>query len=474
MLFKHENEMRKLNLKGKDLRKIGYPESIVIGVAIQVMHQYHKHTTKEEALRILKNVAANPDAFVQDEVLGKIAQAFMQHLHPQSDTLTLRANRLAYATYGAEHIEQGAVHQMEVAMKLPVSVAGALMPDAHQGYGLPIGGVLATDNAVIPYGVGVDIGCRMCMTIFDVPAQYALQQVDALTGYLTRNTTFGSGATIKNPGEHPVLDDPAFTSTPLLRSLHDKAVKQLGTSGSGNHFVEFGIVDITAEHNALHVTPGSYLALLSHSGSRGLGASVASYYTRLAKELCKLPDPAKHLAYLSLDSEEGMAYWIAMQLSGDYASACHHKIHEKVHRSLGGTILARVENHHNFAWKEMHQGREVIVHRKGATPAGKGVLGIIPGSMTAPGFIVEGRGEDNALHSAAHGAGRLMSRTAAKSQFTKAMMRSVLNDAGVTLIGGDIDESPMAYKDIQTVMRNQEDLVNIIGIFKPKVVRMDG
>lgn len=466
--------MRKLMLKGKDLRKIGYPESVVIGIAIQVMHQYHKHTTKDEALRILKNVAADPDAFVHDEVLGKIAQAFIQQLRPKSNVLELQTNRIAYATYGAEHIEQGAVHQMEVAMKLPVTVAGALMPDAHQGYGLPIGGVLATENAVIPYGVGVDIGCRMCMTIFDIPGDFAVERTVALTGYLTRNTTFGSGATIKNPGEHPVLDNPAFTSTPLLRSLHDKAVKQLGTSGSGNHFVEFGIVEISNEGNSLNVPPGKYLALLSHSGSRGLGASVASYYTKLAKDLCKLPDAAKHLAYLSLDSEEGAAYWMAMQLSGDYASACHHKIHEKVHRSLGGTILARVENHHNFAWKEIHQGKEVVVHRKGATPAGKGVLGIIPGSMTAPGFIVEGKGETASLHSASHGAGRLMSRTAAKSQFTKAMMHSILKDAGVTLIGGDIDESPMAYKDIQTVMRNQTDLVHVIGIFKPKVVRMDG
>lgn len=466
--------MAKLALNGKDLRKIGYPESKVIGIAIQVMHQFYKHSTKDEATLILKNVFNDPDAYLTDAALGKIAAALLDEIRPKNSTISLHEKRIPYATYGAEHIEAGAINQMEVAMKLPVTVSGALMPDAHQGYGLPIGGVLATDNAVIPYGVGVDIGCRMCMTIFDIPADIVSKETEKLTGYITRNAVFGSGATIKNPGDHEVLENPAFRINPLLRGLHERAAKQLGTSGSGNHFVEFGVVEIKRSTEKLNVPPGNYLALLSHSGSRGLGAAVANYYTRLARELCKLPDVAKHLAYLSLDSEEGMSYWIAMQLSGDYASACHHKIHEKVHRSLGGHILGRVENHHNFAWKEMHDGRELIVHRKGATPAGKGVLGIIPGSMTAPGFIVEGKGEAASLDSASHGAGRLMSRTVAKSQFTKSMLCSVLEDAGVKLIGGDVDEAPMAYKDINTVMRNQEDLVDIIGIFKPKIVRMDG
>lgn len=466
--------MGRLSLNGKDLRKIGYPQSVAIGIAIQVMHQFYMHSTKAEALSTLKQVLQDPERFVEDAALGKIATALLEIKRPRHAHIPLRENRIPYVSYGAMHIEQGAVNQMEVAMKLPVSVSGALMPDAHQGYGLPIGGVLATENAVIPYGVGVDIGCRMCMSIFDIPATFALENHDVLSGFLTRNTLFGAGATFKNAGDHPILEDPAFSTNALLRGLRDKAVKQLGTSGSGNHFVEFGIVEITQTAESLNVPPGKYLALLSHSGSRGLGASVAGHYTRLAKELCKLPDAARHLAYLSLDSEEGMSYWIAMQLSGDYASACHHRIHEKVHRSLGGAIIGRVENHHNFAWKEVHNGKEVIVHRKGATPAGKGVLGIIPGSMTAPGFIVEGKGEALSLNSASHGAGRLMSRTAAKSQFTKPMLRSALADAGVTLIGGDVDEAPMAYKDINTVMQNQEDLVNIIGIFKPKVVRMDG
>lgn len=466
--------MGKLSLNGKDLRKINYPEGRVIGVAIQVMHQYFKHSSEAEAINLLKQILANPESFMEDEVLGKIAATLLDELYPKNKSIALASNRKDYKTYGVENIEPGAVHQMEIAMKLPVTIAGALMPDAHQGYGLPIGGVLATENAVIPYGVGVDIGCRMCLSVFDIPGDYILNNIESLKGFLTRNTLFGAGANFNKPLDHEVLERKEFNENKLLKSLHQKAAKQIGTSGSGNHFVEFGIVEVKNRTNQFQVEPGNYLGLLSHSGSRGLGATIANYYTRVAKDICKLPDVARNLAYLDLNSEAGQEYWIAMNLSGDYASACHHQIHQKIKRSLGAQLIGRVENHHNFAWKEMHAGKEVIVHRKGATPAGNGVLGIIPGSMTAPGFIVEGKGELQSLNSAAHGAGRRMSRTAAKNSFTKKMMEEILNDVGVTLIGGDIDESPMAYKDINEVMQFQSDLVNIIGIFKPKVVRMDG
>lgn len=466
--------MGKLSLNGKDLRKINYPEGRVIGVAIQVMHQYFKHSTEAQALDILKQILAQPESFLKDEVLGKIASTLLDELYPKNDSIALASKRKEYKTYGAENIEMGAVNQMEVAMKLPVTVSGALMPDAHQGYGLPIGGVLATENAVIPYGVGVDIGCRMCLSIFDLPGDYVINNTEKLTGFLTRNTLFGAGATFNKPMDDEILERNEFRENKLLKSLHEKAFKQIGTSGSGNHFVEFGIVEVKSKTEKFNVEPGNYLGLLSHSGSRGLGAAVANYYTRVAKDICKLPDLARNLAYLDLNSEAGQEYWIAMNLSGDYASACHHQIHQKIKRSLGAELICRVENHHNFAWKEFHHNKEVIVHRKGATPAGKGVLGIIPGSMTAPGFIVEGKGELESLNSAAHGAGRKMSRSAAKNLFTKKMLHDVLKDAGVELIGGDIDESPMAYKNINEVMQFQTDLVNIIGIFKPKVVRMDG
>jgi tRNA-splicing ligase RtcB len=238
--------------------------------------------------------------------------------------------------------------------------------------------------------------------------------------------------------------------------------------------VEFGVVEIGENDRVLGIDAGTYLGLLSHSGSRALGANIANHFTKIAISKRKLPQDAKNLAWLSLDEEEGMEYWLAMNLAGDYASACHHIIHEKIAKELGRSPLRMVENHHNFAWKETWEGKNVIVHRKGATPAGKDILGIIPGSMTAPGFIVKGRGEVASVNSASHGAGRKMSRTAAMKSISGEAMRTELKKSGVRLIGGGLDEAPLAYKDIEAVMNSQKQLVDIIGKFIPKIVKMDG
>jgi len=205
-----------------------------------------------------------------------------------------------------------------------------------------------------------------------------------------------------------------------------------------------------------------------------MGAYIARHYTNLAKKLCPLPKGAQHLAWLDMNSEVGQEYWLAMNLAGDYASACHHQIHQRIHEAIGGEMVMRVENHHNFAWKETIAGEEYIVHRKGATPADKGVLGVIPGSMTAPGFIVRGKGMAKALNSASHGAGRKMSRKQAIKSVKQEKFDEKLRKAGVKLIGGGLDESPFAYKNIEKVMEYQMDLVEVIGTFQPKIVRMEG
>ena len=170
----------------------------------------------------------------------------------------------------------------------------------------------------------------------------------------------------------------------------------------------------------------------------------------------------------------GQEYWAAMNLAGDYASACHEVIHQKIADALGEKPLKVVENHHNFAWKEVINGRELIVHRKGATPASEGELGIIPGSMTAPGFIVKGKGLLTALQSASHGAGRQMSRSQAMKSTSQAALKAMLKKHDVMLLGGGLDEAPQAYKDINEVMKSQQNLVEILGSFAPKIVRMDG
>jgi len=379
-----------------------------------------------------------------------------------------------YQIYGAEAIETGALDQMKTAMRLPVTVAGALMPDAHQGYGLPIGGVLATQNAVIPYGVGVDIGCRMCMTLYDIPVSTLDDRKEDFKKLLMNNTRFGI-ATFKDPKDHAVLERKEFTDIAIARTLKDRAWQQIGSSGGGNHFVEFGVVTIVTAIPELNVKPGQYVAVLSHSGSRGLGATLAGHYTKIAMDVCKLPQEAKHLAWLDLHTEAGQEYWLAMNLAGDYASACHHQIHERMAIGLQDTPLAMIENHHNFAWKEKDAaGNEVVVHRKGATPAGRDVLGIIPGSMATPGFIVRGKGVAAAINSASHGAGRTMSRTKAKQTISAEQVNRTLQAANVELIGSGLDEAPMAYKNIHQVMESQKDLIDVLGTFTPRIVRMCG
>jgi tRNA-splicing ligase RtcB len=458
-------------ITGKDLRNIGWEENASLGQALKII----ECSEVDMSLNTLTLLYQNPEDFVINPVYGEMAEMLIAHRDSiKDDIIPIAESGGEYKKYGEEHIEEGARKQMEVAMRLPVTRAGALMPDAHQGYGLPIGGVLATNNAVIPFGVGVDIGCRMALSVFDMPEDDFYLNHDKFKRELIAHTRFGAGHGFvrKHRSEHEILDHKLFDENHFVGNLKDKAWSQLGSSGGGNHFVEFGILDFAEDDAELNIPKGKYVALLTHSGSRGLGATIAGHYTKLAKEVCKLPDEAKNLAYLDLNSELGQEYWAAMNLAGDYASACHEIIHQKLTKALGLIPLAKVENHHNFAWKETINGEEVIVHRKGATPAAKGVMGIIPGSMTAPGFLVRGKGEAEAINSASHGAGRQMSRTKAKKSVTRTELKQVLKDHGVTLIGAGLDEAPMAYKDIHLVMEAQKDLVDVVAKFSPKMVRM--
>lgn len=470
--------MKKIKLTGKQLRAIGYPEGPVISVAMNTIEKHYEFEKEEKVMDLLKAVLASSVEYENDAVLGLIAKKLMPAKaltgEGLGEVISLNQTGIQFHIFGREHIEEGAINQMYQAAKLPVAVAGALMPDAHHGYGLPIGGVLATENAIIPYGVGVDIGCRMCLSVFDIDPKELLQRESFFTRELNEATLFGGGRQFEIAGKHKVLDRKEFDEIKILKPLQAKAARQLGSSGSGNHFVEFGEIEISNKDEILGIAPGKYLGLLSHSGSRGLGATIASHYTQLARQKRQLPGEAKNLAWLGLNEEEGIEYWLAMNLAGDYASANHHIIHAKIAKQLGRKPVKMVENHHNFAWKEVYEGKEVIVHRKGATPAGKNVLGIIPGSMTAPGYIVKGKGESSSLSSASHGAGRKMSRTLALHSITQNALKNELDKHGVTLLGGGLDEAPFAYKNIDEVMQSQLHLVEAVGKFTPKIVKMDG
>ena len=452
----------------KDLIRLGVPPGEASRRGMEYISRYIlKGLDKEKLAADVESVVRNPAAFVDDELRGEFAKSLLR------SERTIREAPAAWRQWG-EGLEPEAINQMGRACQLPVAVAGALMPDAHVGYGLPIGGVLATDNAVIPYAVGVDIACRMKLTVLDLPVRELDRQREQLIKAIEAETRFGVGATFKQRRDHEVLEAD-WTVSAVTKHNKDRAWSQLGTSGSGNHFVEFGL--FTNEKQIGGLPPGEHVALLSHSGSRGTGASVCDYYSKLAMaQHPDLPKEHKHLAWLTLDSAEGQEYWAAMELMGRYAAANHSLIHRHIARHLRLEALLDIENHHNFAWKERHVidgvEREVVVHRKGATPAGAGVLGIIPGSMASPGFLVRGKGNEASLKSASHGAGRVMSRTKAIETFEWEKVNRVLKERGVKLISAGLDEVPGVYKDIHQVMAAQADLVEVLGRFDPKLVKM--
>lgn len=368
---------------------------------------------------------------------------------------TLRVSGQPLRIYGevGSDIEAPAVEQIRLALRLPVAVSGALMPDAHPGYALPIGGVFAAHRAVAPAMVGVDIGCRMHLSIFDLPPDELLQRRAALFADLKAVTIFGKGAGAAGsglrPADHVILDDPRWQQTGMLQRLRNKAQEQLGSSGSGNHFAELVIGERLDETSDL---PTAFCGLLTHSGSRGVGHAIATHYMRVAaQETGRIAQVPRCYEWLDLDQEAGQEYWEAMELAGAFAQANHEVIHARFGRRSGLRPLAVVQNHHNFAWR---QG-DIVLHRKGATPADAGVMGVIPGSMGSSGYVVRGLGAAESLCSAAHGAGRVGSRTQAKQTIALQAVRRMLRERDVLVEGLSADESPPAYKDIERVMAIQ-------------------
>jgi tRNA-splicing ligase RtcB len=463
-------------LTGKILKLNGWPDGKLIGLAKDAAEKLAAAgLSRDDILAQLQQVRQDPETHLSSPAFCELAGECMRLKDkPQKYADELRRQPLQYPVWGAEAIDRAAMDQMDMAMRLPVSAAGALMPDAHVGYGLPIGGVLAVENAVIPYAVGVDIACRMRLSIFHVDPAILEQKRGVFKQALMDQTRFGVGVEweAKLRPDHEVLYDEAWQTTRLLKGLQATAYRQLGSSGSGNHFVEWGIFRLKEELYGLQ--PGTYLALLSHSGSRNVGFQIAEHYSKAAQQkLPGLDKSVRHLAWLPLASEEGQEYMLSMELAGRFASANHTIIHQRVSGFAGLEAALVIENHHNYAWKEtLADGRQVIVHRKGATPAGRGVLGVIPGSMGDPGYLVRGLGNLLSLQSASHGAGRKMSRKAALDSISKSSREEYLHTRGITLLGGGMDESPQAYKSIHEVMEAQHDLVEIVGEFMPKIVRM--
>ncbi|WP_115372920.1 RtcB family protein [Adhaeribacter pallidiroseus] len=459
-------------LTGHDLMELGFPAGRSINLAISLMQKHYGHLSPAAQLDVLRQALLAPDKFVTHTVLGEIIAALAKQ-HPERGEVTLHVQPKPYAVFGDSLIEADAKEQMNLAMRLPVTVHGALMPDTHKGHGLPIGGVLATAGVVIPYAVGMDIACRMHFTLYPVPAAVLEQKKQQFKQMLQDQTRFGVNTGFEKPREHRVLDRPEFNQIKILQQLKMRAAHQLGSSGTGNHFVEFGTVTLNANQNSFNLPAGEYVGILSHSGARSLGKNIAAYYTQIAMDTCRLPVEAKYLAWLDLQTQAGQEYWLAMQIANEYALACHEQIHERLSASFGEKPVARVDSPHNFAWQEHYQGQDVIVHRKGAAKAAAGMVNIIPGSMTQPGYLVQGLGNKAAMDSSSHGAGRALSAKQAAQVLYQTEMNGLVKAFGVELIGGSLQESPMAYKNMHYVIESQLQQVEVLGTFAPRIVRMD-
>ncbi len=424
---------------------------------------------------IAKRAAAlKKDGSAVDAIIAAITAEFGPPFTPQP----LRDAPQPFQVYGeiGSDIDQAALDQLTLALRLPIAVSGALMPDAHPGYALPIGGVFAAHRAIAPAMVGVDIGCRMHLTIFDEDPDTLLLRRKELLADLQAVTVFGIGGVRPRQADHEVLEDSRWGLTSQLRGLQSKATAQLGTSGSGNHFAELVIGERIAasdEDSQPLALPTRFCGLLTHSGSRGVGFAIANAYMRLAaQETARHSQTPRMYEWLDLDREAGQEYWQAMELAGAFARANHEVIHAAFARRTRLKALTVVQNHHNFAWRS----GDLIIHRKGATPAGVGELGVIPGSMGSDSFIVMGQGVAASLNSASHGAGRRSSRTQARASISPRAVSDLLKARDVLVAGLSIDEAPQAYKDIERVMQIQVDagLVQPLARMRPVAVIMAG
>jgi len=446
---------------------------------------------KKDTDRILKDCGFDSSRDDYDEIAKKANQMINESGIDEDDAVELikkeysraesklekRKDPVPITVYGeiSRDIDPEAYDQLEEACRLPVAVAGALLPDAHVGYALPVGGVASLHNAVSPAFVGFDIACRMKVSFLDIPEDEFEKTRENLAQILDGVTSFGLGSDFADgKRDHEVMQDSAWEEIEIAAKLKEKAARQLGSSGSGNHFADLMTGRILKEKDWLPLNKGdSFVALLTHSGSRGTGHQIATHFKDIAENETqkRTKGISKNYSWLNLDEDPGCEYWSAMQLMGRYSSANHELIHKHFAKESGIEIIDSYENHHNFAWKK----DDMVIHRKGATPAEKGVVGIIPGSMGTASYLVEGLGEEKSLWSSAHGAGRISSRRQAKKNHDEAAYQQFIREKNIYTIGVTRDETYQCYKDIERVMSIQEGkLSETVAEMYPRVVIMGG
>jgi tRNA-splicing ligase RtcB len=358
--------------------------------------------------------------------------------------------------------EEGTLGQMRNCMRVGRAVAGVLCADGHLGYAQPVGGVIAYEGQASISGVGFDIACGNLAARLDTRFAEIAPRVPRILGDIRRAVSFGVGRANAERVEHPVLDDDAAWAAAGMQDYRAKAAAQLGTVGGGNHYV-----DLFEDEQGL-------VWIGVHFGSRGLGHTSATRYLKLAGGRDGIHVPP---TVVDEEGELGRRYLAAMELAGRYAYAGREWVVERVRRIIGGAVTDSVHNHHNYAWRERHGGRDLWVVRKGATPAFLGQRGFVGGSMGDDAVILEGTegpASAAALRSTVHGAGRVVGRKEALRRFTRAQMEEWLRGRGVLLSGGDLDESPMAYRRLPEVLAEHAGTVRVLHTLRPFAVAMAG
>jgi tRNA-splicing ligase RtcB len=384
------------------------------------------------------------------------AEAKAVELPPQAE----RFQNSPLKVFG-EH-EQSTLDQMKNCMGVGNAVAGVICADGHLGYAQPVGGVIAYEKQISISGVGFDIGCGNMAVKLDTKFTDIEDRVGTILRDVAKTISFGIGRNNEERVEHELFDDTEAWKASDMGEYRSKAVGQLGTVGGGNHYV-----DLMRDEDG-------FVWIGVHFGSRGLGHTSSTRYLKAAGGQDGINVPP---AVVDEDSEIGIRYIAAMHLAGRYSYAGREWVCERVRKIIGGDITDSVHNHHNYAWKETHDGKDLWVVRKGATPAFPGQRGFVGGSMGDDAVILEGIDSPEAkasLYSTVHGAGRLFGRKEAKRRFTRTEMDAWLQHRGVTLIGADLDESPMAYRRLPEVLAHHSQSVKILHTLRPFAVVMAG
>ena len=407
-------------------------------------------------MRSMPAWCAYRDAARAEHIAAEAAKV-AEELPPQSE----QYRDAPLKVMGEDH-DEGTLAQMRNCMGIGNVVGGVICADGHLGYAQPVGGVIAYENQISISGVGFDIACGNMAVRLDVPFDAIEHRARIVAQDIARTISFGIGRTNADRAEHDLFGDMDAWREAGMEDYLQKAMAQLGTVGSGNHYV-----DLMRDEDG-------FVWIGTHFGSRGLGHTSATRYLKLAGGQDGMNVPP---AVIPDDSELGVRYLAAMHLAGRYAYAGREWVIERVRQIIGGAVTDMVHNHHNFAWRETHGGRDVWVVRKGATPAFPGQRGFVGGSMGDDAVIIEGIDSEAsraALYSTVHGAGRLFGRKEAKRRFARTEMDAWLVARGVTLIGADLDESPMAYRRLPEVLAHHAGTVKVLHTLRPFAVVMAG